>query len=592
MARNEDVNIRIKALNAAKAELNRVINDLKQVKTEADNVSASGVKASGGFVDMAKNLGLLVVGFELARKAIHVFTDTLSASIEETANDQLGISRLRAALVTTGRDANAITPYFEDLTDEFERQYGIVDDKLRAGFTQLTYAMVPVSQQAGIMKTAIQLARATTGDLGTSLDALIKYSAGVEVGLTRLAATLNIVIPDGASFAEVLALISKRTSAAAQAEMEGYAGTTARLSKAWRDFLSSPSNLQAWDETKKVIASILEELNKPITEPGTKAFADKEHSDAIKKLAEHYAIFKDNEKAATEALHALTEEEKVHIANLKLQNDSETIHGVLTQQSAEYNRLLTASLNEQTKAYNDLYAAKIKAGLDPDNARLAKFKNTASDVGARLPQQSSGDSFVDLAESGKLKRIAEGQANIFKRSNEDTTKWMTQNWEEYSITLAQTFANSAADFQTFFVKPTLSSALQLAIDIVSILSLFDKAANDAIARRSGRDYVKHFTAGWMNEFKTSERSLLGAIFGMTGVGANIPTYNYRTLSGQSTQPQQHFHFHGTTVTTREFVDRFVNSRIEENSNTRRSRVQLRTSMATGGRDRELSFGGA
>lgn len=586
----DEATLRFRVVNNAKAELQGIVNDFKGLDSNNKTLGAS-------FMSLGTRLTGLIGVVAGVAASFRGLGQVIAASIDEAAQDELGINRLGAAIRTTGGQTRFLIPHMEKLTDEFERQYGVVDDKLRAGFTQLTYAMVPVSRQADIMRTAIQLSRAAQVDLGSALDALVKSSAGVNVGLTRLVATLGIAIPESATFEQKLKLINERTSQAAQADMEAYAGQTERLNKAFRDASGTLGStfLPVWGAFKGGLATAIQSLNDFFV--AWDKIYDKElevHSiqDAINKQWPEMAGGVQRTAEEITTLNAVLDEQAA-IYNYKLKDYINQYVDAHNRQAASV-KGLNVVLREQAEIYNYLLKDSQKQFMEQYNDP----KNLLMQKGAALVSKMNSEDAAKLKRDAQnalnvpLETASEGSANVFERyvdENETATDTMTQNWAEYGVNLANTFAQSAQDFENFFAKPTISSALQLATTIVKILALFDKRENDMVAYRSGQDYMNFTFKGAIDTAKRRMSELVGSVPFFNPMTPAIAGMNGRFGSfDRRPTVVHHHHYNGTFVTPNDWIDRKVTPRIEESVNIKRSRLKKDTSMLSGGRDSEHS----
>ena len=181
-----------------------------------------GAKEVSAFDKQIKKLGktfaaIGVAGF--ARSAVNAFIESEKAA-----------AKLRTTVSNLGLEFEQ--PGIEKYLDKLSLQFGIVDENLIPGFQRLLIVTKDVAQAQSLFETALNVSAGTGKDLTAVSTSLSKAYLGDNAALGRLGVGLSKAQLKSASFLELQNTLNVNFAGQAQAAVEGYAGSMAKLTVA------------------------------------------------------------------------------------------------------------------------------------------------------------------------------------------------------------------------------------------------------------------------------------------------------------------------------------------------------------------------
>lgn len=222
------------------------VNILITAKNEAskvfDEVGGSFLKVFGQGAAMGIAAGLTTQLIQGAGHALAEFGSFLKESVQMAGEYEHALNRLSATLARNHMEVKGNTEAIKEQANALQFQTGVSEEAIAEGYNRLILAGFDMARANETMKVALDAASASGLDLSSVLVALIKNSAGSEMMLTRLAASLGVVKQAGESSDDVLAKIKEKVAGSAQADMKDYAGAVKQAGEAWDDLK------KAWGE--------------------------------------------------------------------------------------------------------------------------------------------------------------------------------------------------------------------------------------------------------------------------------------------------------------------------------------------------------
>lgn len=177
-----------------------------------------------------KSLGQMGKGTTLAMGAAAAATTAFAAAaIKAAADDQkqqaLLARQLKASAGATDQQVAAVERYI----DATQRSVAVTDTDLRSAFQSLTVATGDVAKAQDLVNVAIQTGAGTNKSAATVAEALAKGYAGNMRALAALSPEVKKAIKDGATFNDVIGILNRNFSGAAQVAANTYAGQMAIL---------------------------------------------------------------------------------------------------------------------------------------------------------------------------------------------------------------------------------------------------------------------------------------------------------------------------------------------------------------------------
>jgi hypothetical protein len=192
--------------------IKRAQREFKQLETVGEKAQFAIKKAA---VPAAAALGAVVA----------VIGDSVKAAIEDEAAQASLARQIKASSGATDSQVASVEKYISSLA----KSAAISDDEARPAFQKLIVATKDVTKATDLMNLATDVAAATGKPLVDVTDALAKAYAGNMKGLNSLSPEIKGMIKDGASLAEVQAVLTKNFGGAGEAAANTAAGGMKKL---------------------------------------------------------------------------------------------------------------------------------------------------------------------------------------------------------------------------------------------------------------------------------------------------------------------------------------------------------------------------
>jgi len=194
------------------AGIKKAIAQFKQLETVGEKAQFAIKKAA---VPAAAALGAVVA----------VIGASVQAAIEDEAAQASLARQIKASSGATNAQVASVERYISSLA----KSAAISDDEARPAFQKLIVATKDVTKATDLMNLATDVAAATGKPLVDVTDALAKAYAGNMKGLNSLSPEIKAMIKDGASLAEVQAVLTKNFGGAGEAAANTAAGGMKKL---------------------------------------------------------------------------------------------------------------------------------------------------------------------------------------------------------------------------------------------------------------------------------------------------------------------------------------------------------------------------
>ena len=188
------------------------IREFKQLETVGQKAQFAIKKAA---VPAAAALGAVTA----------IIGDSVKAAIEDEAAQASLARQIKASAGATDSQVAAVERFISSLA----KSAAISDDEARPAFQKLIVATKDVTKATDLMNLATDVAAATGKPLVDVTDALAKAYAGNMKGLNSLSPEIKGMIKDGASLAEVQAVLTKNFGGAGEAAANTAAGGMKKL---------------------------------------------------------------------------------------------------------------------------------------------------------------------------------------------------------------------------------------------------------------------------------------------------------------------------------------------------------------------------
>jgi len=177
-----------------------------------------------------KSLGQMGKGTTLAMGAAAAATTAFAASaIKAAADDQKQQALLARQLKVSAGATDQQVASIEKYIDATQRSVAVSDTELRSAFQSLTVATGDLTKAQDLVNVAIQTGAGTNKSAATVAEALAKGYAGNMRALAQLSPEVKKAIKDGATFNDVIGILNRNFSGAAQVAANTYAGQMAIL---------------------------------------------------------------------------------------------------------------------------------------------------------------------------------------------------------------------------------------------------------------------------------------------------------------------------------------------------------------------------
>jgi len=188
------------------------IREFKQLETVGQKAQFAIKKAA---VPAAAALGAVTA----------IIGDSVKAAIEDEAAQASLARQIKASSKATDAQVASVEAFISSLA----KSAAISDDEARPAFQKLIVATKDVTKATDLMNLATDVAAATGKPLVDVTDALAKAYAGNMKGLNSLSPEIKGMIKDGASLAEVQAVLTKNFGGAGEAAANTAAGGMKKL---------------------------------------------------------------------------------------------------------------------------------------------------------------------------------------------------------------------------------------------------------------------------------------------------------------------------------------------------------------------------
>jgi hypothetical protein len=194
------------------------IREFKQLETVGQKAQFAIKKAA---VPAAAALGAVTA----------IIGDSVKAAIEDEAAQASLARQIKASSKATDAQVKSVEDYISSLA----KSAAISDDEARPAFQKLIVATKDVTKATDLMNLATDVAAATGKPLVDVTDALAKAYAGNMKGLNSLSPEIKGMIKDGATLAEVQAVLTKNFGGAGEAAANTAAGGMKKLGIAFSE---------------------------------------------------------------------------------------------------------------------------------------------------------------------------------------------------------------------------------------------------------------------------------------------------------------------------------------------------------------------
>jgi len=188
------------------------IREFKQLETVGQKAQFAIKKAA---VPAAAALGAVTA----------IIGDSVKAAIEDEAAQASLARQIKASSKATDAQVASVEAFISSLA----KSAAISDDEARPAFQKLIVATKDVTKATDLMNLATDVAAATGKPLVDVTDALAKAYAGNMKGLNSLSPEIKAMIKDGASLAEVQAVLTENFGGAGEAAANTAAGGMKKL---------------------------------------------------------------------------------------------------------------------------------------------------------------------------------------------------------------------------------------------------------------------------------------------------------------------------------------------------------------------------
>ena len=162
---------------------------------------------------------------------VAVIGDSVKAAIEDEAAQASLARQIKASSGATDSQVASVEKYISSLA----KSAAISDDEARPAFQKLIVATKDVAKATELMNLATDVAAATGKPLVDVTDALARAQAGNMKALSALSPEIKAMIKDGASLAEVQAVLTKNFGGAGEAAANTAAGGMKKLGIAFAE---------------------------------------------------------------------------------------------------------------------------------------------------------------------------------------------------------------------------------------------------------------------------------------------------------------------------------------------------------------------
>lgn len=183
-------------------------------------------KAESATSQLTKSVKKLAATFGLAFGTAQVIAFG-KASIKAAAADQKAQQQLALALKNVGLERDAASA--EGFIQRLQREFGIVDDKLRPAYQTLAIATRDTAESQRLLNLSLDISAATGKDLSSVTAALSRGYLGNTTALSRLGVGISKADLKSKSFYEITAQLANTFKGSATAAANTYQGSIDKL---------------------------------------------------------------------------------------------------------------------------------------------------------------------------------------------------------------------------------------------------------------------------------------------------------------------------------------------------------------------------
>jgi hypothetical protein len=184
-------------------------------------------QADTSTAQLSKNVKNLAKTFGVAFSTAKVLAYA-KASVKAAAEDQKAQQQLALALKNVGLSRDAATA--EGYIQRIEKEFGIIDDKLRPAYTKLAIATRDTAETERLMGIAMDISANTGKDLESVTAALSKAYLGNNATLSKLGIGISKADLKTKSFKEITDQLAVTFAGAAKTSADSFAGSIDKLS--------------------------------------------------------------------------------------------------------------------------------------------------------------------------------------------------------------------------------------------------------------------------------------------------------------------------------------------------------------------------
>jgi hypothetical protein len=152
------------------------------------------------------------------------------ASVQAAAADEKAQNQLALALKNVGLGRDAANT--EEFIQRLQREFGVVDDKLRPAYQTLAVATRNSAEAQKLLQVSLDISASTGKDLGAVTSALSKAYLGNNTALSKLGVGISKADLKTKSFDEIITQITETFAGSALQATKGYSGQMDRLTVA------------------------------------------------------------------------------------------------------------------------------------------------------------------------------------------------------------------------------------------------------------------------------------------------------------------------------------------------------------------------
>lgn len=247
-----------------KLEIQLLLEDkaaLSKLKKALGDIEAQSKSTASTFGANWKTVALQITAVIAATEGLRRF---MVGSIEAAVQQEDAINRLNVALKNQGTFTEELSQRYQSMATAIQRSTRFSDEAIsQVQQTLVALGNVGPEQMDRVVRAVLDFSTATGKDLESSAQIFAKAAQGNVTALGKMGISVDENIPKFQKLAEVLRVTEQRFGGAAQADLDTYAGKTARLANAWDDFLEAIGRLIITSpEVKSGIDNITESLQK------------------------------------------------------------------------------------------------------------------------------------------------------------------------------------------------------------------------------------------------------------------------------------------------------------------------------------------